>query len=1254
MHHPRILERAVPFHVGSFDPAVSLTEDLPQGVDADILLLGCGDACNILYTSFVEQGLPERKLDITACDVDEHIIARNVLFFTILLDDDNVSLRQIWNIYYHFYLDNPDIRLVESQAKKLVNLAQDLHAWRASPYGTTLRFCDEKTLSLVRSIWAKYADEARFRNPYHQVDRDHWAPFSRALEEARTRHGCARQASRQDVSRSCAPLAMQTAGDLLFTTDQHWQRGVTDVRPLPNADPAMDTPEVPNPIFAVPLTTSSVLKHPTNPLLSFHLAAAQANLTELSPLQFEERDQHLRKHHRLFKMALMQFEAWTDAFIEAAPRTVIRFTASECFALCHTLRYNLETGETCAHHYRGKLGFDALRLAESEYGASGNAPKQFDVIDTSTLSHDVSILNLLVSAGPLLKDGPSSTLYTAGLHRMSDDPGFEKLLHGHTTTISILLGLVPAEYWTNAKTVSTADQVLTAWSDDDATPEAKDTIFGFRISWKQIKHMARQQSLPTLQVATPDLVLLLHNVYQNVFSSPSLPLRSASPDEWKRLVAKHNPSALQHPTTIAALLDSIGDRAQVDSIPLWEVFLHHIIISPKTKSCSTCQAAAFTLLAPPLRYKPSDGLAKHFLLDLVPPTFSEWSTIPKALAVTVVVPTERWKLLNRVLDPDAGQSRELTAHIYGYLRVPEEYTKPGCDILITYQDTQISFGTVTTHGSREDDDFAIHVQEDEAGWNGASPMIVSFYIPTDLVVELFSVSMVGFAVECLALNKNGFEDEVQLVQPEDGTATFYEVPPFWKEQVYITKHRPGQADYGVTERVLRSIRRSKVAAKDTAPSQITLGADFNLLGEIVSITGRVNITSAQGKKLLSDKAPISIEQPSPFTLDIVFGGKSKALTLPLTFPAPILKDGSRTRVARKSCYIEITALLAKPSANPATLDTFLLPTTTGSGSSPPATLNMPHLNLDALPILSLADKSRTRFLTTLTSLMFSSRERRLREQALASTTTSSGNTAMEGQLTGNSARLNFKESLFTLFMLASGQQGGQTGLFALTHADPQRGIQMLLFVSAVRLDGAHGSVVLDAAVLPFTREMVASLELEGFLLVLRTLECCTLIVDEDELRLWKGVLPALVERCRAWRHVEDKCEYVGGTVPVSLVEGEKVLCGCGMGKLPEEFVSLPEWEAAAKYATRVAISPVYASALVEELVDPELAKAVAEDMVGGKLGVRRCRTCRVPETLEGVALRKCTRCLEAEYCSAECQKKDWKKHRMECEEPEKK
>jgi hypothetical protein len=70
MHSPRYLDTTEPA------PAVSLTEDLPQGADADILLLGCGDARNILYTVSFDTGLPERKLDITACDADAHIIGK--------------------------------------------------------------------------------------------------------------------------------------------------------------------------------------------------------------------------------------------------------------------------------------------------------------------------------------------------------------------------------------------------------------------------------------------------------------------------------------------------------------------------------------------------------------------------------------------------------------------------------------------------------------------------------------------------------------------------------------------------------------------------------------------------------------------------------------------------------------------------------------------------------------------------------------------------------------------------------------------------------------------------------------------------------------------------------------------------------------------------------------------------------------------------------------------------------------------------
>lgn len=70
---PKPLE---PFDHSSFVPAASLTQDLPQGTDADILVLGAKDLRHVLYTLEADSGFPHRKLDITACDVNEYLIGK--------------------------------------------------------------------------------------------------------------------------------------------------------------------------------------------------------------------------------------------------------------------------------------------------------------------------------------------------------------------------------------------------------------------------------------------------------------------------------------------------------------------------------------------------------------------------------------------------------------------------------------------------------------------------------------------------------------------------------------------------------------------------------------------------------------------------------------------------------------------------------------------------------------------------------------------------------------------------------------------------------------------------------------------------------------------------------------------------------------------------------------------------------------------------------------------------------------------------
>ncbi|RYP08904.1 hypothetical protein DL764_001614 [Monosporascus ibericus] len=332
-----------------------------------------------------------------------------------------------------------------------------------------------------------------------------------------------------------------------------------------------------------------------------------------------------------------------------------------------------------------------------------------------------------------------------------------------------------------------------------------------------------------------------------------------------------------------------------------------------------------------------------------------------------------------------------------------------------------------------------------------------------------------------------------------------------------------------------------------------------------------------------------------------------------------------------------TVTLSAPLAGPLDLEGFpelIYPISLGTDSIP-ATLNSVHVNIDSLPILSVEedDKQANQWLVTLTSHQFSVRERRAREVLASSPLKIPA-----------PPRLSFKESLFTIFMVASGLQGGSTGLFAL--ADQKRGNQVLLFVRALRLDGAAGSVVADAAALPLTRELVDSRELETFLLVLRELEICVIDVDDAELALWKRVLPAFAERCRTWSH-DPGCEYrkPGAGVPLTLLSEHQFMCSCGNGRLPADYIRLPEWDVASKHAVRIAMSPMFSSPYVEDVVDVEMLRAQ-----GGLASLLRdkCRNCNATESKKGGRLLRCTRCRGVAYCSQECQHKDWKKHRMEC------
>ncbi|KAK7748152.1 hypothetical protein SLS53_001407 [Cytospora paraplurivora] len=1075
---------------------------------------------------------------------------------------------------------------------------------RKSEYSARFRFVNSSTLASVRHMWAKYAEaSAKVDNTQYRAD------FQAALSH--TKDYKTAQFSQYGTeslvyggARAAAPLGMQAvrAADLSTALDAWWEKGTTG--------PVTDDTNIPNPLFAVTLSENSVLAYGSDPILSYHLATAAAHLAELSPLRFT----NVGKVHgsqRVVEAARKQFAEWATAFRDLSlGDLVLRFVVADCLSFSQTLQYNIATGKTCGNFYRRQLSMEGLDLDPVDYDHLG-------------------ALNILVSASPLLKDAPWATLYTETMEKGTDGERqkFEELLCGPTRTVSTLLGISPVEYWTNATAASTVDEYMLALTAIQTS--SQEPGIQWRFAWKFDQHLSNSTDQVRLKVNEDALATLVHKVYQGMFASEDImSLLSISREQISVLRKQAYPK--YHRGSFVAFVKRLLQTVDAPIEPTCRAVLKKINEdSTRVFGSDFAQSLSLDMSSQGLYTEP--WLISEIKSGPKAPLFSTWSEIPESVAITISVPHSNWDKVAKVaLQDKVGFAIE--GNVRGFQGDVPMWQN-------AFGDVQVTFGSVITQGTQGNEEFSLAVAEDKRYWRGDSHMVATFRVPTAALQVDPEHTKVSLCLQNSSQNVAVLNRRLNLGQP----MTIMETTLEDKVHVYVTKNLAGQD----TLPLYNSLERGSMPGSKAADNSSFFKVDLDSSGVITTITGHLSILSVKGKQLLTDKVIVEARKVSPFAFEIVFGKREAIYSL--HFPVPVVDDGSKTRVARTSSYVEIMAPLADPAVS-STLDDFIFPATlfkatVASRNVPaiPVTLNVPHVNLDSLPIIDVSDKQRLAFLTTLASWTFSLRERKLRD--LADT---SGLAA--------SARLNFKESLFTMFMLSSGLQGGQTGLFAIYH--PERGgIHMLIFISSLRLDGANARVVLDGAVIPFTVDIIKGGKLDSFLLVLRTLECCTITVNDEELVLWKKILPSLVERCRTWTH-RPECEYTqpDAAIPLSTEPGEQVLCSCGAGKLPEDFINLPEWDTAAEFSTRLAISPTYAVSFVEEVINPDMAKGLSgADSTANVLGdqIPRCRNCGSTEAKGRAQLRKCMRCLNVRYCSVECQKNDWKKHRMECKEAEK-
>lgn len=217
-------------------------------------------------------------------------------------------------------------------------------------------------------------------------------------------------------------------------------------------------------------------------------------------------------------------------------------------------------------------------------------------------------------------------------------------------------------------------------------------------------------------------------------------------------------------------------------------------------------------------------------------------------------------------------------------------------------------------------------------------------------------------------------------------------------------------------------------------------------------------------------------------------------------------------------------------------------------------------------------------------------------------------------------------------------------IFGIANCEP--GLQTIIFFpSAMRNDLASGTFVLDCCVLfvdavidkdaKFISSLIANL---GDTLGLK-------MVDQEELFLWRKLLPFLAERCRTWSH-EKMCQYNNRNSSSPDDYMNSPFCSCGKGKPPQLFREVESFKPFIKYVTRCALSPLFPVGFHDEpAIDINFTKgsgALELDVKVAKIKMG-CKSCG-----KSTGLSRCGRCKKVHYCSPDCQKKDWKDHKGIC------
>ncbi|KAI8932270.1 hypothetical protein NX059_010471 [Plenodomus lindquistii] len=1217
------------YPTGNTSP-VCYMQNLPPDEDAALLLLGCGDMRSLLFTTYCEEATNTRKLDFTCCDLEAEIVARNILALSIIVDDTKGErVHQLWNIYYHVFLDQESARVLRSQAQKLSSFADSLQSWASSPYAKLIRFGDSTTLKATAKLWASFTIEPATGELYKSAQAElkkSWTNAKKMKKDIMGENYCM-----VDSTRSAAPLLSAGVQDSTNHYRIFWQTGTTF-----EDRQAIQKATIANPMFGThrrPLT----LHYGAHPLAGYHLAPAYARLLSDSPLTSAATGLTVnKKASRALQAATIQLSQWCAAFRAVSSRVTIRYVASDAIAFCHVLQYHQKNTESMsAHWYRSIWTYEPLVLDSVDYGEGGDAPTAFHVIDSSNLMDHLGCLNLLVATSGLLLRTTSSSLRTEMLipreGNTADSVG--SMLCGDLPSVALLLGLTPVQYWSDATATWHAPRAMSTelFGDNWHAVMSRPILI-----WKPV-------DLSGTQYEAAQLAKLFLSIYLDMFQDESWAKRFSMLGISNKQEFEQKLTAYEVYTraSFVVLLQHIkGAR-----ITNWERFMrlliHDGILNDQTLNMGPHHLQSLFVHLDMLSVWQPDMDWWHprsFAQDLKG-RFKGWKDIPPTVCVTLVVPYSNVAMFADISEGNGTPLCQLQLH--SSLSPKEAF----------FPDVQLGFGQAKPTGKAYTNQYALTMHEDAKGWNGSSALIVSAMVSTCSLVEYGDQECnVVFALKNTPVALAQFRSKL-------GFSLHLHRSAVGNKDVFVTRYRPNMRGHVVTGAAATFSPNAKCSPPQGAliPSPLE-NNNISIFPALDARTGRVtalrilfHIESEEGKASLQQGGEVAWEIESPRELVLTIGKKFKQV---LALPLPLHTASSKTKIARKSSWIEYTAPVA--SVKDLSLRADSVFRSFVNQESQPVLESLHYVHVDALPKLQLnAPLSEIAWLTAVVSpkVTMSTAEFKQYQMMLA----------MDAVMLPG--RLGIKESLQSMYAHIFSLEGVARGqVFQLGTSATSFGV---LYVDAVRMDVSNQTTLLDAAFFPHQggpEILTVDNILQG-----RGKTYIGIKVQKDEASFWKHLLPAFAERCRQWKH-KDICEYrISGRMPLSIDDNKPFMCTCGMGIFPDNYLgNHNSAKQLLKHGTRVAVPVVSASPISKDDPDSVSFASLFKDQekrknenqstvrtlrvedITAKKGT--CFECGAKEAEGGEALLKCSKCKVAQYCSAECQKKEWKTHKLVCKQ----